>query len=137
MRKLIATQADWNGAILVHSDLSEAQLRWSRLVEVNAVCGRFAGENLVEADLSDGQFMGASCIGEDLSGANLTIAKFAGADFSDADLSGAHTCFEGKAAYVDSVQKLRELESSERPIKVNASTKFGLNRPGFRGGCLV
>ncbi|MBN8488190.1 MAG: pentapeptide repeat-containing protein [Burkholderiales bacterium] len=125
LRKVIANQADWNGAILVHADLTEASLRWSRLVEVNATCARLDGANLSDSNLSDGQFRGASFRGADLTGSNLTIAHFAGADFSDADLRGAFTCDENVVTFVDSVEKLRELEESGNGLIVSAGTKFG------------
>ena len=72
------------GMDLSRTDLSNAPLRYSILVDA-----KFRRANLRGANLSNSYLMFAIFTGADLRGANLTASYLAGADLTGADLRGA------------------------------------------------
>ena len=125
LRNLIANSVDWNGAILVYTDLSKSQLRWSKLTEANATCANFDGADLRGTDLSDGQFLGASFREANLQGVNLSIVKLNDAKLQGADLRGAYVCdTNNKPIRINSVDDFKKEISSDSFI-IDNRTKFG------------
>lgn len=119
IEKLLETkrciQCDLTGAKLDRADLSEADLRGSRLRDVTFFLADLANCNFQNCDLRDAQFGGADLSGADFRGADISGVSFGGAYLKGAIFKKDKQKKKGSKAVVANEKVTPLSKRSDRP----------------------